>query len=225
MDIKRKEAVLKWFVVVWLIPCLIVIGFGLPQFFRAVWNDGLHSGQVIWMGIAWALFLAPAVYAYGWKNNLYAAQLKTDDSQKTKLLKLMGLAIAAVGFAYFSWQLPKPQAQEEASAITEAAVLSGKIDCHTKTNYVITTVSKNCENFVPPARVAINEKFSAEGREYTIRYIDAFQVDRDTENAQLGIRLRKGQWMCSASQEKKDLGGKNKGSSLWLSLMDCAPSP
>jgi hypothetical protein len=82
--------------------------------------------------------------------------------------------------------------------VESAAALNGKVECHAHTNWWVTTASGPCETFTPPAKVALGERFTANGKERKIGVIVATQAEEDViEN---GLDIRKGDWTCVAAE-------------------------
>jgi hypothetical protein len=81
---------------------------------------------------------------------------------------------------------------------------------------------RHCSDFSAPKRLAVGEKFTAEGRERTIAVVQAFKHSRDYP--MLGIRA--GGWSCAASEDAAQIpaeDGRQSKAGTWLYVQFCQP--
>ena len=81
---------------------------------------------------------------------------------------------------------------------------------------------RQCNQFSPPKRLAVGEKFKAEGTERTIAAVQAFKHSRDYP--MLGIRA--GGWSCAASEDAAQIpaeDGRQAKAGTWLYVQFCQP--
>jgi hypothetical protein len=80
-----------------------------------------------------------------------------------------------------------------------------------------------CSDFKPPAKVAIDESFSAEGLRRTIRLIVATRAEEDY-NELPNRSVEKAQYSCVAAETHEDLG-EGQAHRIWLFIPRCVPAP
>jgi hypothetical protein len=66
-----------------------------------------------------------------------------------------------------------------------------------------------CEGFTPPAKVALGETFSADGKNRKIGIIRAAQVEGD--------------WICVAAETLEDIPMDKGRDRTWLAIVKCKP--
>lgn len=108
--------------------------------------------------------------------------------------------------------------------VSSAVASDGKIECNAQTNYSITTISGPCEAYTPPEKIALGQRFAANGKEHQIGVIVASKVEKDMLD--YGIDIRKGDWICLAAENLENIpSDKNQDENLiWLFIRKCQPN-
>jgi len=89
--------------------------------------------------------------------------------------------------------------------VQSLVALDGKVDCL----QMKTGATHPCEGFTPPAKVALGEKFSADGKNRKIGIIRAAQVEGD--------------WICVAAETLEDIPMDKGRDRTWLAILKCKP--
>ena len=112
------------------------------------------------------------------------------------------LAIAAI--------TPSASLIAEDFRVKSAAALDGKVQCFAHTSDWVTASTGPCDSFTSPPKVALGERFTANGDERQIGVIVATQAEEDMHEN--GLDIRKGEWTCVAAENsrKHSLGRKPK---------------
>lgn len=103
----------------------------------------------------------------------------------------------------------------------EVRAADEKMLCFRRKDYLITVSSGPCDGFIQPSRIAIGERFAAEGKDRTIGVIRATQAEKDIKAS--GIDIKKGEWTCIAAETKEDLDLEHNNHALWLYVRKCQP--
>lgn len=105
------------------------------------------------------------------------------------------------------------------SQVREARAADGRIICNAYHNWIVTTTSGPCAGFAAPGRFALGATFAADGKERTIRVIQAHQALQDL-NA-YGSDTKKGEWYCVGGETDFDLDQAHNDHALWLFIPRC----
>jgi len=132
------------------------------------------------------------------------------DRIQTAMAGVAALALVAAGSA--------AAAEYPAS---EAQAIDGKIACFAHHDRLVKTSSEPCNGFAPPAKLAIGESFTADGKRRTIGLIRATQAEEDMSG--YGVEIKKGDWTCIAGETPADLDLENNRAALWLYVAKCKP--
>jgi hypothetical protein len=100
--------------------------------------------------------------------------------------------------------------------------LNGVVACKWARDRWITVISSSCDDFKPPARIAIGETFQANGKTKTIKVIFADRMEKDIPE----LKLRAGDWTCVAAESVSDIpvmSGKKDHTGTWLWIASCRP--
>jgi hypothetical protein len=89
--------------------------------------------------------------------------------------------------------------------VQSLVALDGKVDCL----QMKTGATHPCEGFTPPAKVALGETFSADGKNRKIGIIRAAQVEGD--------------WICVAAETLEDIPMDKGRDRTWLAIVKCKP--
>ena len=89
--------------------------------------------------------------------------------------------------------------------VQSLVALDGKVDCL----QMKTGATHPCEGFTPPAKVALGETFSADGKNRKIGIIRAAQVEGD--------------WICVAAETLEDIPVDRSRDRTWLTINKCQP--
>jgi hypothetical protein len=95
-----------------------------------------------------------------------------------------------------------------AQEIQVQAVVDGKVGCFSHA-----VVSRPCDGFKPPPRVAIGEGFTADGKTRKIGVIRAYQADKDMKEG-----IKKGEWICVAAETSEDIPVDQSRNRTWLAI-------
>ena len=125
------------------------------------------------------------------------------------------LAIAAI--------TPSASLIAEDFRVKSAAALDGKVQCFAHTSEWVTASTGPCESFTSPPKVALGERFTANGNERQIGVIVATQAEEDMHEN--GLDVRKGEWTCVAAETLENIpSDENQSQNLtWLFIPRCQP--
>ena len=115
--------------------------------------------------------------------------------------------IAYIGIAALLTAATSPTAAQDLP-VQSVVAIDGEVDCL----QMKTGATRPCEGFTPPAKVAVGETFSADGKTPQIGIIRAVQVAVD--------------WICVAGETLEDTEDIPADKSLdrtWLAVMKCKP--
>ena len=103
--------------------------------------------------------------------------------------------IAYIGIAALLAAATSPTAAQDVQ-VQSVVAIDGKVDCV----QMKTGATHPCEGFTPPPKVAVGEKFSAEGNTRQIGIIRAARSDKDYLTG-----IKKGDWICVAAETLEDI--------------------
>ena len=105
--------------------------------------------------------------------------------------------------------------------VKSAAALDGKVQCFAHTSEWVTASTGPCESFTSPPKVALGERFTANGDERQIGVIVATQAEEDMHEN--GLDIRKGEWTCVAAETLENIpSDENQSQNLtWLFIPRC----
>lgn len=101
----------------------------------------------------------------------------------------------------------------------EAIATDGIVQCFAHRDWLVTVASGPCNSFVPPAKVAVGERFSANGKQRVIGLIRVTQADKDIKG--YGLDIKRGEMTCIAGETPADLDIERNDSALWLYIPKC----
>jgi hypothetical protein len=136
---------------------------------------------------------------------------------ETKKYLITGLFLCGISGCNSS----PPDKKSSGQFVGTAVSVDGKIFCGEHKDWFITMISGPCDTFTGPAKVAIGEKFTANGKIRTVKFILATQADEDMIGD--GLNIKKGQWSCMVAESTNDLDLEGDGNKLWLYIADCQP--
>ena len=123
--------------------------------------------------------------------------------------------IAYIGIAALLAAATSPTAAQEVQ-VQSVVAIDGKVACvQMKTG----GATSPCEGFTPPSKVAVGEKFSADGKTRQIGIIRAVQVEKD-DTAQ---GIKNGDWICVAAETSEDIPVDKSRDRTWLAILKCEP--
>jgi len=105
--------------------------------------------------------------------------------------------------------------------VKSAAALDGKVKCLAHTSGWTANSTGPCHTFTPPAKLAVGERFVADGNERQIGVIVASQAEQDMLG--YGMDILKGEWTCVAAETLEDIpSDANQDENLtWLFIRKC----
>jgi|SRR5512132_197416 hypothetical protein len=115
--------------------------------------------------------------------------------------------IAYIGIAALLTAATSPTAAQDLP-VQSVVAIDGEVDCL----QMKTGATRPCEGFTPPAKVAVGETFSADGKTRQIGIIRAVQVAVD--------------WICVAGEtleDTEDISADKSRDRTWLAVMKCKP--
>jgi hypothetical protein len=115
--------------------------------------------------------------------------------------------IAYIGIAALLTAATSPTAAQDLP-VQSVVAIDGEVDCL----QMKTGATRPCEGFTPPAKVAVGETFSADGKTRQIGIIRAVQVAVD--------------WICVAGEtleDTEDIPADKSRDRTWLAVMKCKP--
>jgi hypothetical protein len=115
--------------------------------------------------------------------------------------------IAYIGIAALLTAATSPTAAQDLP-VQSVVAIDGEVDCL----QIKTGATRPCEGFTPPAKVAVGETFSADGKTRQIGIIRAVQVAVD--------------WICVAGEtleDTEDIPADKSRDRTWLAVMKCKP--
>jgi hypothetical protein len=115
--------------------------------------------------------------------------------------------IAYIGIAALLTAATSPTAAQDLP-VQSVVAIDGEGDCL----QMKTGATRPCEGFTPPAKVAVGETFSADGKTRQIGIIRAVQVAVD--------------WICVAGEtleDTEDIPADKSRDRTWLAVMKCKP--
>ena len=218
---------LKIFGVIWIVVTLIPVFFSSAKSWGN-WTLGFNYTKSLYTtGFA----ISPALYGFYWIDKLKTGGGKISAIKGLKrlavLLCLITVVIAVIGIGIGDRHHPAIVSNNiediEDGFISAVASLDGKILCKDNTIWFGIPISGSCDTFIPPSNLAVGEKFTANGKERTIGFIQAIQADKDWKE----LGMKKGEWFCSAGETKDDLDPEHNDEALWLFIKKCqfVPTP
>jgi hypothetical protein len=103
----------------------------------------------------------------------------------------------------------------QVQSVESVVAIDGKLDCmHTKS-----MASQPCDGFTPPPKVAVGEKFIADGKTREIGVIRAHQAEDDMQ----AYGIKKGEWICVAAETLEDIPVDQSRDRTWLGIPKCQP--
>ena len=126
------------------------------------------------------------------------------------------LTIAYIGIAALLAAATSPTAAQDVQ-VQSVVAIDGKVSCFSQLGGGI-GATRPCEGFTPPPKVAVGEKFSADGKTRQIGVILAHQVEKDVAEG-----IRKGDWICGAAETLEDIPMDKSRNRTWLSIFKCQP--
>ena len=102
--------------------------------------------------------------------------------------------------------------------VQSVVAIDGKVDCLAYMKGV-TPPANPCAGFTPPPKVAVGEKFVAEGKSRQIGVIQAHQAEDDMPN----YGIKKGDWICVAAETLEDIPVDQSRDRTWLRIPKCQP--
>lgn len=99
--------------------------------------------------------------------------------------------------------------------VQSVVAIDGKVDC---LEYMKLT-GQRCAEFTPPPKVAIGEKFVADGKSRQIGVIRAHQAEEDMPD----YGIKKGDWICVAAETLEDIPVDQSRDRTWLRIPKCQP--
>jgi len=214
---------LKIFGVIWIVVMLIPVLFSSAKSWGN-WTLGFdYTKSLYTIGFA----ISPALYAFYWRNKLATDSAKTSAITGLKrlavLLCLITVVIAVIGIGIGDRHNTKIISNDIPEGfVLAAAPLDGKILCKANTISFGFPVSGPCDSFTLPSKIAVGEKFIANGKERTIGFIRAIQADKDWKD--YGMNMKKGEWACGAAETMDDLNQEHNDEALWLVIEKCQPA-
>ena len=121
--------------------------------------------------------------------------------------------IVYIGIAALLAAATGPTAAQEVQ-VQSVVAIDGKVDCA----QMKTGATHPCEGFTLPPKVAIGEKFTAEGKTRQIGVIRAAQSEKD-----LAQGVKKGDWICVAAETLEDIPVDKSRDRTWLTILKCQP--
>src|SRR5262245_50403177 len=112
--------------------------------------------------------------------------------------------IAYIGIAALLAAAASPTGAQEVQ-VQSVVAIDGEVVC----SQMKTGVTRPCEEFTPPPKVAVGETFSADEKTRQIGVIRAAQV--------------KGEWICVAAETLEDIPVDKSRDRTWLSILKCQP--
>ena len=103
--------------------------------------------------------------------------------------------IAYIGIAALLTAATSPTAAQDLP-VQSVVAIDGEVDCL----QMKTGATRPCEGFTPPAKVAVGETFSADGKTRQIGIIRAAQSEKDYLAG-----IKKGDWICVAAETLEDI--------------------
>jgi hypothetical protein len=124
-------------------------------------------------------------------------------------------------FTTFFLSVPVP-AFAQMIRVNSAAALDGVVVCFRARDFLITTTTGPCADYIPPHQVRVGATFQANGDTKTIRVIVANRATEDMP----GLGIKAGQWVCSAAESLKDLplADESGHTGTWLYIANCQPT-
>jgi hypothetical protein len=111
------------------------------------------------------------------------------------------------------------QAADHFSA-QEVQALESVVRCYSFRNWLVTTLTRACADFKPPASIALGQSFSERGTTHVINVIEASQVVKDDAE----LNMKKDDLYCVAAETPADLDFEGSAwKRVWLLIPKCRP--